>query len=52
MTIAEIIADLQHQVDWRGPSGQPQGNIVIHRNEAITLLEYLKQLPRDQTDKA
>ena len=44
MTLNEIIADLQDQLDWRGPSGSPQGNIVLPRSEAEELQRYLVHL--------
>lgn len=49
MTINEIIADIRSQLDWRGPGGQPQGNIVIPRKDAEVLLEALarKDLARN-----
>ena len=46
MRLDEIIADLKAQIDWRGPGGQPQGHIVLPRNDAAEVLEYLTVVSR------
>lgn len=46
MTLAEIIADLEDQLNWRGPGGQPQGHVVIPRSEAQELLTEIRGLQR------
>jgi len=40
----EAIKDLEDQLNWRGPNGKVQGNIVINRTRAELLLSRIKQL--------
>jgi hypothetical protein len=41
MTLAETIEDLMHQLAWRGSDGQPQGRVVISRDQAEDILAAL-----------
>lgn len=34
----EVIKEIKRQLDWRGPSGKPQGHIVLTREQAEALL--------------
>lgn len=34
MTIAQILAEIKRQLDWRGPGGAGQGHIVLTREQA------------------
>lgn len=52
MTLDEILADLEDQIAWRGPSGQPQGHVVIPRSEAQELLNYVRPFLQPRADLA
>lgn len=41
------IAEIQKQVEWRGPSGKTQGHIVITRIQALSLLTFLEKLQNE-----
>lgn len=41
MTPLETIRD---QLNWRGPSGKPPGHVVLKREVAEELLQYIEQL--------
>jgi len=40
----DAIKDLEDQINWRGPNGKVQGNIVINRTRAELLLLHIKGL--------
>lgn len=41
-TPAEVLAEMQKQIDWRGPTGRSMGHVVITREQATVLLDWLK----------
>lgn len=41
-TPAAVLAEMQKQIDWRGPTGRSMGHVVITRDAAIVLLNSLK----------
>lgn len=50
-TIANVLAEIQRQLEWRGPSGSQQGHVVLSRDQAeyvgrwaITLINERDQL--------
>ena len=45
------LESLQRDLDWRGPSGRPQGIITLPRDLAEALLRYAKQKRDDDTAK-
>jgi len=44
MTLAEILADIRAQLDWRGPTGRPQGHVVIPHKDAEVLYAAARKL--------
>jgi len=41
---AEIVSEIQRQVDWRAPGmGKTQGHVVLKRTDAVTLLAWIKE---------
>jgi hypothetical protein len=44
MTLQEVLDDIVHKLDWRGPSGRSQGHIVLSREEAATLVSEISGL--------
>jgi hypothetical protein len=47
-TPAEVLAEMQKQIDWRGPTGRSMGHVVITREQATVLLNSLKAKSRFQ----
>lgn len=41
MKLQEILDELAHQLDWRGPSGKAMGHIVLGRDDASTLVNEI-----------
>lgn len=39
-----VLSALAEQLDWRGPSGRPLGHIVLPREQAQILLDYIMDL--------
>jgi len=44
MTLNDILTDIKAQLEWRGPGGHPQGNVVIPRKDAQELVERLQAI--------
>lgn len=44
------IKNMQKQLDWRGPTGKPQGHIVVTREEAKSLLLEIDRI-LDRSEK-
>jgi hypothetical protein len=46
MTPEDVAAEIKRQLDWKGATGRPAGHVVIKRNDALVLIEAIKQLPK------
>lgn len=44
VTLASIVAEVERQLEWRGPNGGSQGHIVLDRPQAELLLQKLYDL--------
>lgn len=40
IVISTVLAEIDRQLDWRGPSGKGQGHIVLGRDEAAYLRQW------------
>jgi hypothetical protein len=38
MKLQEVLDELVHQLDWRGPTGKQMGHIVLGRDDAAALV--------------
>jgi hypothetical protein len=36
--LQEILDELAHQLDWRGPTGKRMGHVVLSRGDGVTLV--------------
>jgi hypothetical protein len=50
--LEEVLKLLQQQLDWRGPSGKPQGHIVLSRQHTALLIEKLRAVMDRRDDDA
>lgn len=41
--IADVLAKLRRDLDWRGPSGRAQGVLTLTRTEALLIIDYLER---------
>lgn len=48
MTFEEVLAHLNEQLDWRGPSGKPMGIVTLSREQAELLCAELNREQRDE----
>jgi hypothetical protein len=39
--LAAIVAEVERQLEWRGPTGRAQGHVVLERPQAELLLQKL-----------
>lgn len=39
--LAAIVAEVERQLEWRGPGGRGQGHVVLERPQAELLLQKL-----------
>ncbi len=44
MTLQEILDEIVHKLDWRGPSGKSMAHIVLSREEACMLVHDIGKL--------
>lgn len=42
MTLDEVLASLQEQLDWRGSGGRPQGTLTLNRDQAELVASLLR----------
>lgn len=41
-TAAEVLAEIEKQLAWRGPTGRSMGHIVIEREPMAVLVQWIK----------
>lgn len=44
VTLVSIVAEVERQLEWRGPSGKSQGHIVLDRPQAELLLQMAYEM--------
>jgi hypothetical protein len=44
----EILEEIGRQIEWSGPNGKHLGHVVLKRDDAICLLEWLKSLESER----
>ena len=50
-TMIDVLLNIKEQLDWRGPSGRPQGHVVLEREAAHVLIdEMLSNARHDQCE--
>lgn len=50
MTLADVLAEIKKQLDWRGPSDKTQGHVVLPREMAEYLHPAVIQLIKDNDE--
>jgi hypothetical protein len=43
MTGPEVLAEIEEQLAWRGPSGKPLGHVVIERAKMERFLAWVEE---------